>query len=70
MAEARNLMSGPLQLRQSEDGVIIVRQTTELGPETMILSARNAALLAEAILDLQGARGLAAGVGDWIEEQH
>lgn len=70
MSEPRHLMTGPLELRQSEGGVIVVRNRNELGTETMILSGRDAALLAEAILDLQGARELAAGVGDWIEEAH
>lgn len=70
MAEARHMMTGPLTIVQKEDGVLVVRNRTELGTETMILSGRNAALLAEAILDLQGAGELARGVGDWIEEQH
>lgn len=68
MAEPQILSTGPLTLRQTEDGVIVVRHTNELGTDTMILSDKNAALLAEAILNLQGARELALQVGDHIEE--
>lgn len=48
------ITSGPFQARLSEDGVIVVRHTHELGRDQLIVSSENAVLLRDLLTDLIG----------------